>query len=92
MSQQLFESVCDFLNNDKNSSEFSDSFIHHWKNERDNGLLSLDDPEISEILSSIFCLSDLFNATEDREEYELSASDFRKEILKLFEKKNTKSI
>ena len=87
MSQQLLDSVHDFLSHDRDHAMFSDSFIRRWKKERDEGKLLLDDPKISEALSSIFCLADLFNADNDREEYELDADGLRAAISNLLETK-----
>ena len=87
MSQQLLDSVHDFLSHAEDHSTFSDSFILRWKKERDEGKLLQDDPKISEVLSSIFCLADLFNADEDREEYELDANGLREAISNVLETK-----
>ena len=87
MSQQLLDYVHDFLSHTEEHSAFSNSFIHCWKKERDEGKLLLDDPKISEALSSIFCLADLFNADENREEYELDADGLKAAISNLLETK-----
>ena len=60
-------------------------FIVQWKRERDSGESRLDSPKVSEVLSSIFCLTDLFNPNDDRESYELDEEKLRSEIGKLIE-------
>ena len=85
MSKQLLDSVHDFLSHTGDHSVFSENFILSWKKERDEGQLLLDDPKTSEILSSIFCLADLFNDGEDRVEYELDTDSLRVAISNLLE-------
>jgi hypothetical protein len=59
--------------------------MDRWKHERDNKAALLDAPQMSEVLSSIFCLVDLFNADDDRESYELDELKLRAEIANLLE-------
>lgn len=85
MSEQLLNAVYNFLKRNEDPSGFANKFMQRWKEERDDGRLVLDDQRTSEILSSVFCLSDLFNPAADREEYELDVQGLRAAILKLFE-------
>ena len=83
MSQSLIAFVHDFLSRPDDCSTFCEQYIHRWKGERDRGELLLDDSATSEALSSIFCLVDLFNPGNDREEYELDEQGLCNEILKV---------
>lgn len=73
MSQQLLTLTNDLLNRKIPASAFAESFISQWRKERDDGTLLKDNDNLSECLSTIFCLADLYNADEVREEYELNA-------------------
>jgi len=75
--------VCDFLLHPYDSSTFCDQFIRRWKDEGDRGELQPDDNKTSEALSSIFCLADLFNPDNNREQYELDEQGLLREIKKL---------
>ncbi|MCO4857949.1 colicin immunity domain-containing protein [Herbaspirillum sp. WGmk3] len=85
MSEKLLASAKTYLNNESNSERFVSDFIEQWKRERDSGESRLDSPKVSEVLSSIFCLTDLFNPDDDRESYELDEDKLRNEIRKLME-------
>ena len=66
--------------------EFTNSFIELWKFERDNALLQIDKDDVSECLSSVFCLADLYNPNPDRDDYELDEDQLRVEIKELITK------
>lgn len=83
MSLSLLTFAKAFLDGTAESSAFCDQYAQRWKNERDSGELLQDDEKTSEALSSIFCLVDLFNPADDREEYELDAGGVRLEISKV---------
>lgn len=57
--------------------EFADAYMEIWKFERDSNVCLEDNDLLSETLSSIFCLADLFNPNDDREEYEVSEQQLR---------------
>lgn len=67
------------------ADKFSDAYIEIWKFEGESGLLQKDEANLSECLSSIFCLADLYNPEADREEYELDESQLRKKISELID-------
>ena len=83
MSIQLFEYVTDFIKNVSPPEPFVEQYITRWRAERDNGTMLTDQPNISEALSSIFCITDLFNPNNDREEYEFDEPRLRHEIQKI---------
>jgi hypothetical protein len=56
-----------------------------WRIERDNKNILNYDENVSECLSSIFCVADMFNPDDDREEYEFDGEQLRKEIKKLMD-------
>jgi len=85
MSEKLLASAKTYLNSEFNSELFVSDFIEQWKRERDSGESRLDSPKVSEVLSSIFCLTDLFNPDDDRESYELDEDKLRNELRKLME-------
>lgn len=51
---------------------FIEAYIEIYRIERDNNLLMKDKDSVSECLSTIFCLADLYNSDPDRAEYELN--------------------
>ena len=83
MSKDLIELAKRFVSNDLSADRFSDEFIECWKRERDDGRLLQDPPTESEMLSSIFCLADLYNPQPDREEYEFDERKLRTEVATL---------
>ena len=86
MSEKLLNSAKIFLNNKSDAEIFVDEFISQWKQERDNGAALYDAPQISEALSSIFCVADMFNPHEDRESYEFNEPKLRSETEKILKK------
>ncbi|EHI9271109.1 colicin immunity protein [Vibrio vulnificus] len=68
------------------ADEFSNAYMELWKFERDSNLLQEDESSLSECLSSIFCMADLYNPEPDREEYELDEEQFRVKVVELIEK------
>lgn len=85
MSQSLKKYIDSFLAKDIPASSFADSYMMKWKNERDNKLLGKDEGNLSELLSSVFCVADMYNSDDDREEYEFDDDQLRKEINKLMD-------
>lgn len=86
LSVTILEFARSFSNGRLTSDEFANSFIELWKIERDNNFLQKDGNRLSECLSSIFCLADLYNPDIDREEYELDGKQLSSEVSKLINK------
>lgn len=85
MSEKLLRFVEEFLATESNAEVFADEFMKRWKKERDSGLARSDNPQLSEILSSTFCLADMFNPDTGRESYELDEIKLKAEIRKLID-------
>ena len=83
MSRSLYSFAQKFVNEQLDAEQFADSFILRWKEERDSGELLTDPADLSECLSSVFCVADLYNSEMDRFEYELSEPQLRNEVRKL---------
>ena len=82
MTIQLYEFAKRFVAGEIPADDFADPFMEKWKRERDAVSDIGDSDEISERLSSIFCLADLYNPNADREDYELDESALRSEVRK----------
>ncbi|PSH23701.1 hypothetical protein B7R74_02275 [Yersinia pseudotuberculosis] len=54
--------------------------------ERDQRISLKENEKLSECLSSIFCLADLYNPDSDREEYELDDKQLYDQVLQLINK------
>ncbi len=82
MSGQLFDFAKRFATGEIRAEAFVDSFMERWKQERDSvsNMDVADSNEVSEALSTIFCLADLYNPEAEREEYELDESRLRFEV------------
>ena len=91
MSENLLMLVEDFLVTESNAEIFANEFMKRWKKERDSGLALSDNPQLSEVLSSTFCLADMLNSDTDRESYELDEHKLRAEIRKLIDRILVKS-
>ena len=85
MSQLLKKYIDSFLSKDISADGFADSYMMKWKAERDNNLLGKDEDSLSELLSSVFCVADMYNPDDDREEYEFDDEQLRHEISKLMD-------
>ena len=85
MSQKLLQFVEHFLQGKTSVETFVDKYIDEWRRERDNGELLKDDPKTSGKLSTFFCLADLYNPDDDREEYELDENRLREQMQKIYE-------
>lgn len=84
MSDQLYEFARRFAAGEIPAEAFADPFMERWKQERDSAPDAdvRDSDEVSESLSTIFCLADLYNPEAEREEYELDESGLRSEVRK----------
>jgi len=80
MSHKLLKYVHSYMSQDVNTQEFVEKFFTQWRYERDNKELAKDSPKVSKVLSSIFCLIDLYNPEEDREDYELNEKMLKEKI------------
>ncbi|WP_436877095.1 colicin immunity domain-containing protein [Siccibacter turicensis] len=59
-------------------------FIHSkYGVERNNSLLEKDEVNLNQLLSSAFCVADMYNPDGDREHYEFDGGKLRNEISKL---------
>ena len=65
------------------ASAFAEAYIELWRIERDSKNILNYDEKVSECLSTIFCMADMYNPDEDREEYEFNDEQLRDEINKL---------
>jgi len=84
VSGQLYEFAKRFAAGEIPAEAFADPFMERWKQERDSAPDTdvRDSDEVSESLSTIFCLADLYNPEGEREEYELDESGLRSEVRK----------
>ena len=80
MSQALLKIAQEFVDNDITPGLFVDRFTELWREERDSGISMKDDELLSEKLSTIFCLADLYNPGEEREVYEYDERRLRSEV------------
>lgn len=80
MSHDLTVIATQFAEGKISAIDFVNDYISQWKQERDNGELLKDPPEVSEALSTVFCLADLYNPETDREEYEFDDERLRQKI------------
>lgn len=85
MSVELYGFAEKFAQKQISADEFADEYIKRWKDERDADRLNDDPDDLSEQLSSIFCLSDLYCPDNDREDYELDEQGLRNEVRKILE-------
>jgi hypothetical protein len=83
MSHRLLDLISQFLERKIPVSTFVDGYVDGWRGERNSGELLKDDPVVSETLSSAFCIVDLYDPTEDREDYEFDEVQLRIELEKL---------
>ncbi len=86
MSNVLLEFSKSFIKGRIDSECFSACFQELWMIERDTGISHEDDVELSEFLSTTFCLADLYNPDDDKEEYELDSVELKNEVRELFDK------
>ncbi|NBM96098.1 colicin immunity protein [Proteus penneri] len=68
---------------------FSEAYIELYRLERDYDLLLKDNNKLSECLSSIFCIADLYNPNLDKEEYELNDEELLIQVNAELEKLNS---
>ena len=83
MSEDLVNQIRRFLNRATPLETFVDQYIDGYRTERDDDRLLQDPDNVSEFLSSGFCVVDLYNPSETRKEYELDEVRLRLELQKL---------
>ncbi|WP_145529792.1 colicin immunity domain-containing protein [Yersinia alsatica] len=83
MNYLLLDFASSFVAERLSATVFSEAYIELWRIERDNKNTLSYDVNISNCLSSIFCLADMYNPDKDREEYEFNDDQLRDEINKL---------
>ncbi|WP_454725800.1 MULTISPECIES: colicin immunity domain-containing protein [Cupriavidus] len=86
MSRTIFEFAKSFVARRLTADVFSEAYIELWKIERDRNVLQLDEPLLSECLSSIFCVADMYESDESRAEYEFDDEMLRSEVESLVKK------
>lgn len=86
MSLTILEFARSYVAGRLTAEIFSEAYIELWKIERDRNILQLDEPLLSECLSSIFCAADMYEPNESREEYELDDEMLRSEVASLVQK------
>ncbi len=80
MSSNLLNLVNQFLIHEIEPQKFVDEYISLWQLERGEEWLTLNSPDMQQKLSSIFCLADMFNGEDDRDENEFDEDRLRYEI------------
>ncbi len=85
MSKALKDQILRFLSRATPVELFVDEYIDGWRRERDSEDLLKDDPQTSELLSSSFCVVDLYNPSNDRMEHEFDEQRLRLELANLVE-------
>lgn len=85
MSYLLVDFTRSFVSGRLSAVVFVEAYMELWRIERDNKNILNYDENVSECLSSIFCLADIFNPDDDREEYEFDGEQLRKQINKLLD-------
>ncbi|MES2661949.1 MAG: colicin immunity domain-containing protein [Pseudomonadota bacterium] len=80
MSMTVLALAKSFTEEKLSAEQFSNSYMEIWKFERDSNLLQKDDSSLSECLSTIFCLADLYNPEINRDEYELDEKQLRVKV------------
>ena len=91
MSNTLYMFAKSFVNGRLSADVFADAYIELWKIERDAGILRHDEDNVSEVLSSIFCVADMYVPDDDnRKEYEFDSKRLLDEVSQLINKLNLK--
>lgn len=88
MSYLLLDFAKSFSSGRLSAAVFADAYIELWRIERDNENVLKYDAAISEGLSTIFCLADLYNPEDDREEYELDDEQLQEQVLQIINQLN----
>lgn len=83
MSYLLVEFVRSFGKGRLSAGAFAEAYMELWRIERDNQNLLHYSDSVNECLSSIFCVADMYNPDDDREEYEFDDEQLHTEINKL---------
>jgi hypothetical protein len=83
MSISIYTLTKSFANERLSADEFVNAYMELWRIERDNKQSSQDDHKLSECLSGMFCLADLYNPEDDREDYELDEKGLREQIMQM---------
>lgn len=83
MSLTLLNFAKSFINDRVDVNVFVEAYMELWRIERDAGILVKDDAALSQCMSSMFCLTDLYNPDFDRDEHELNAQQLYTEISNL---------
>ncbi|CDL86221.1 colicin immunity domain-containing protein [Xenorhabdus cabanillasii] len=84
MSLLLLEFSKSFVKGKICAQVFADAYIELWRIERDNNNILNYNDKLSECLSSIFCLADMYNPEQDdRLSYELNDEQLREKVSEL---------
>ncbi|WP_422403781.1 colicin immunity domain-containing protein [Pseudomonas sp. GZD-209] len=86
MSLTILEFARSYVAGRLTAEIFSEAYIELWKIERDRNILQLDEPALSECLSSIFCAADMYEPDDSREEYELDDEMLKSEVASFLQK------
>ncbi|OAT15540.1 colicin immunity domain-containing protein [Buttiauxella noackiae] len=95
MSISIYTFTKSFANERLSADEFVNAYMELWRIERDNKQLSQDNQDLSEYLSSVFCLADSYNPEDDRDDHEIDENKLREQIISMinsFESKHPKNI
>ncbi|MBT0720773.1 colicin immunity protein [Tatumella sp. TA1] len=84
MSNLILDFAKSFTEERLSANAFAEAYIELWRIERDNKNILNYEERVSECLSSIFCLADLYNPDSDKDDYELNDEQLRDKILELF--------
>ena len=83
MSLTVLALAKSFIKERLSADQFVDAYMETWKYERDSDVSQNDNTRLSECLSSVFCLADLYNPESDRDDYELDEEKLRHQVFEL---------
>ena len=77
MSMTMLKFAQSFVNERLTADVFADAYMELWRIERDNHIILQDEAQLSECLSTIFCLSDMYYPIEKRAPGDLDEEQLR---------------
>lgn len=80
MSKTLLALAKSFVHERLSANEFANAYMELWKFEGDNGILKLDEENLNECLSTIFCLADSYDEDPNVDFGELNEQQVRSAI------------
>ena len=90
MTYTILEFVNSFVNSRLSADDFANAYLELWRIEREREVWKHKEYDLGGVLASIFCVADLYNPDDDKEDYEFNDDQLKHKVIELLKEHDLK--